>query len=164
MAKKFVRVDDRLIHGQTIIAWCPTLNVRQIIAVDDEVAANPMLKSIMEMGIPAGYTAKVVSTADAKAVLEGDSADNQLIIVRTPEALAALGDSVNGVEEIVLGNLAKRDGAVHKLGGGTGIFYLSDPDVAALDAIAEQAVPISFQQVPSSTKTTWDSFKKTIGS
>ena len=35
MGKTYVRVDDRLIHGQTIVAWCPTLNIKQIIAIDD---------------------------------------------------------------------------------------------------------------------------------
>ena len=46
MGKIVVRVDDRLIHGQTIVAWCPTLAIQEIIAIDDESAKNPMLKSI----------------------------------------------------------------------------------------------------------------------
>ena len=29
MGKIVVRVDDRLIHGQTIVAWCPTLAIRK---------------------------------------------------------------------------------------------------------------------------------------
>lgn len=38
MGKIVVRVDDRLIHGQTIVAWCPTLAIQEIIAIDDESA------------------------------------------------------------------------------------------------------------------------------
>ena len=34
MADLYVRVDDRLIHGQTIVAWCPLLGIKEIIAVD----------------------------------------------------------------------------------------------------------------------------------
>ena len=45
MGKLYVRVDDRLIHGQTIVAWCPTLRIEEIIAVDDASAQNPVLKS-----------------------------------------------------------------------------------------------------------------------
>ena len=52
MGNVYVRVDDRLIHGQTIVAWCPTLGIQEIIAIDDASASNPMLKSIMTMGVP----------------------------------------------------------------------------------------------------------------
>ena len=55
MSKTYVRVDDRLIHGQTIMSWAPTLKLEEFIAVDDTIAANPMLKSILTiltMGCP----------------------------------------------------------------------------------------------------------------
>ena len=55
MGKIVVRVDDRLIHGQTIVAWCPTLAIQEIIAIDDESAKNPMLKSIMTISVPPLY-------------------------------------------------------------------------------------------------------------
>ena len=32
MADLYVRIDDRLIHGQTIVAWCPTLQIKEIVA------------------------------------------------------------------------------------------------------------------------------------
>ena len=55
MADLYVRIDDRLIHGQTIVAWCPTLQIKEIVAVDDVSAKNPMLKTIMTMGVPSTY-------------------------------------------------------------------------------------------------------------
>ena len=63
MGKTFVRVDDRLIHGQTIVAWVPTLKIEEIIAVDDVSASKPMLKSIMTMGVPTQYETHIVTTA-----------------------------------------------------------------------------------------------------
>ena len=65
MGKVYVRVDDRLIHGQTIVAWCPTLGIQEIIAVDDASAQNPMLKSILTMGVPKNYVTNIVTTAEA---------------------------------------------------------------------------------------------------
>ena len=70
MGKTYVRVDDRLIHGQTIVAWCPTLNIKQIIAIDDVSAANPMLKSILAMSVPKIYDTHIVTTEEALALLE----------------------------------------------------------------------------------------------
>ena len=69
MGKVYVRVDDRLIHGQTIVAWCPTLGIQEIIAVDDASAQNPMLKSILTMGVPKNYVTNIVTTAEAKELL-----------------------------------------------------------------------------------------------
>ncbi len=74
MGKTYVRVDDRLIHGQTIMAWCPTLSIKEIIAIDDESAKNPMLKSIMTMGVPSAYKTHIVTTAEAKEMLKKKAA------------------------------------------------------------------------------------------
>ena len=70
MSKTYVRVDDRLIHGQTIMSWAPTLKLEELIAVDDTIAANPMLKSILTMGVPKNYVTHIVTTDEARAILE----------------------------------------------------------------------------------------------
>ena len=90
MAKTYVRVDDRLIHGQTIVAWCPTLSIKEIIAIDDESAKNPMLKSIMTMGVPPTYKTHIVTTEEAKKILSQESTVNRLVIVKFPEKLDQL--------------------------------------------------------------------------
>ena len=50
MAKTYVRVDDRLIHGQTIVAWCPTLSIKEIIAIDDDSAKKSDVEVDYENG------------------------------------------------------------------------------------------------------------------
>ena len=138
MGKLYVRVDDRLIHGQTIVAWCPTLGIQEIIAVDDVSAANPMLKSILTMGVPKNYKTGIVTTQEAKELLAEGSDKTRLLIVKFPQKL------------------------VHKVSGATGIFYLSDKDVEILDGLAESGVEVVFHQLPTSAKTTWKDFKATL--
>ena len=87
MGKLYVRVDDRLIHGQTIVAWCPTLGIQEIIAVDDVSAANPMLKSILTMGVPKNYKTGIVTTQEAKELLAAGSDKTRLLIVKFPQKL-----------------------------------------------------------------------------
>lgn len=70
MADLYVRVDDRLIHGQTIVAWCPLLGIKEIIAVDDVSAQNPMLKTIMTMGVPGTYKTNIVTREEANTLLK----------------------------------------------------------------------------------------------
>ena len=162
MAKTYVRVDDRLIHGQTIVAWCPTLSIKEIIAIDDESAKNPMLKSIMTMDVPSTYKTHILTTDEAKKLLTQESSVNRLVIVKLPGKLEEIKAEIENAEQIILGNLAKREDTVHKVSGATGIFYLSDSDVRMIDEIAAKGTIVSFQQLPSTTKTSWDAFKKTI--
>lgn len=162
MGKTYVRVDDRLIHGQTIMAWCPTLSIKEIIAIDDESAKNPMLKSIMTMGVPSVYKTHIVTTAEAKEILKKESSCNRLVIVKLPSKLPTIEEEIANAELIVLGNIAKRDDTIHKISGATGIFYLSDNDVKIIDSLVSKGIEVCFQQLPTTAKTSWDSFKKSI--
>lgn len=162
MAKTYVRVDDRLIHGQTIIAWCPTLSIKEIIAIDDESAKNPTLRSIMKMGVPSNYITHIATTEEARQLLAQESSNNRLVIVKLPEKLPDIEEGIAKAESITLGNIAKRDDTIHKVSGATGIFYLSDHDVAIIDRIASKGIDISFQQLPGTAKTSWEAFKKSI--
>ena len=48
----FIRVDNRLIHGQIIEGWLPYLKSSCIVVVNDEVANDPFRKMILEMAVP----------------------------------------------------------------------------------------------------------------
>lgn len=69
MGKDYFRIDDRLIHGQIVTAWCSFLKINEIVAIDDKLASNPMLQTIMLMGIPKNYKAHVVTSEQAKNFL-----------------------------------------------------------------------------------------------
>lgn len=162
MGKTYVRIDDRLIHGQTIVAWCPTLSIKEIIAIDDESAKNPTLKSIMKMGVPSSYVTHIVTTEEARQLLQQESGNNRLVIVKLPEKLPDIEEGVVKAEAIILGNIAKREDTIHKVSGATGIFYLSDSDVAIIDSFVSKGMSVYFQQLPSTAKTNWETFKKSL--
>ncbi len=162
MAKTYIRVDDRLIHGQTVVAWCPTLSIKEIIAIDDESAKNPVLKSIMTMGVPSTYKTHIVTTEEANTLLAQEGVHNRLVIVKVPEKLEAIQDAVKRAELVILGNIAKRDDTIYKVSGATGIFYLSEQDVSIIDQVVLAGTEVCFQQLPATAKTSWESFKKTI--
>lgn len=162
MAKVYVRVDDRLIHGQTIIAWCPTLGVKEIVAIDDNSARNATLKSIMTMGVPSQYKTNIVTIEDAKKILANPIDETRIVIVKFPEVLKEIKDEIKNCEQIVLGNIKKRDDTNHNLTKATGIFYLSDYDIEILDEFASEGCEIVFQQLPSAAPVSWSSFKNTL--
>lgn len=162
MGKLYVRVDDRLIHGQTIVAWCPTLNIKEIICVDNVSATNPMLKSILTMSAPKIYKTDIVTLDEAREKLAEGSDVNRLVIVKYPHQVFELQDSVKDAELIILGNMAKREDTKHQLTGATGIFYLSDQDVEEVSALVEKGFKVVFQQLPTANPVSWESFKKSI--
>lgn len=162
MAQIYVRVDDRLIHGQTVIAWCPTLGIKEIIGIDDVSASNPLLKSIMTMGVPKHYKTSIATTDEARELLKEDHNDNCLVIVKFPEVLKRLREVLKGDEIIILGNIAKREDTIYNMKEGTGIFYLSQEDVNVIDDLVQSGFEVSFQQLPNTTRVSWESFKKTL--
>ena len=107
MADLYVRIDDRLIHGQTIVAWCPTLQIKEIVAVDDVSAKNPMLKTIMTMGVPGTYKTHIVTTQEAREILKTPGNGNRLMIVKQPEVLTALKEEIRGAKAIMLGKTVR---------------------------------------------------------
>lgn len=44
MSVTFLRVDDRMIHGQTCTRWAKEFPCDGIIAVNDKAASNPVLQ------------------------------------------------------------------------------------------------------------------------
>jgi len=50
----FIRIDDRLIHGQVVEGWVNYLKADTIFVADDAVAANDLQCSIMEIATPRG--------------------------------------------------------------------------------------------------------------
>ena len=61
----FIRVDDRLIHGQCQTKIIPMNKINRVIGVDDNTANNPMLKRIFEMAAPSGVRVTVHTFEDA---------------------------------------------------------------------------------------------------
>lgn len=162
MGKVYVRVDDRLIHGQTIVAWCPTLQIKEIIAIDDVSAKNPMLKSIMTMSVPKMYDAKIVTTEEAKEILSVPSDNNRLVIVKLPHLLTELKEVITGCECIYLGNMAKRSDTNHQMTGATGIFFLSDQDINEINNLVNEGFKVTFHQLPNASGRSWEDFTKSI--
>ncbi|HOY67452.1 MAG TPA: PTS sugar transporter subunit IIB [Candidatus Ozemobacteraceae bacterium] len=64
---QFLRIDDRLIHGQVIVGWLPTLGSTHILVVNDRIAADGMRQEMMGLSVPQTVTLQFCSTGDAAA-------------------------------------------------------------------------------------------------
>lgn len=52
MSIKWIRIDDRLIHGQVATSWLRHVNAQQVICISDAAANNPVQATVMKMAAP----------------------------------------------------------------------------------------------------------------
>lgn len=50
----WVRIDNRLVHGQIIEAWLPFTHARTIVVANDDLAADVLRQQIVSIAIPLG--------------------------------------------------------------------------------------------------------------
>lgn len=60
----WVRVDNRLVHGQVVETWLPYTGATAIIVANDDVSEDELTQQIMSLAIPQSTTGSFVSIAD----------------------------------------------------------------------------------------------------
>ncbi len=85
----YVRIDDRLIHGQVVTAWLKELKSKGILVVDDMAAKNPILSKTLSLACPKGVSLSIASTSDACSHL-AEWGPDALIICKLPVTARSL--------------------------------------------------------------------------
>lgn len=141
------RVDDRLIHGQVVIAWGHQFHPRRIWVVDTAAAADPWERDLLRSAAP-GVEVRVVGVAEAAAAW-GDEAAAEgaaMLLVRDLATALALVESGAAVASFNLGGL-------HYAPGKTRVndyVFLNDGDREAARALLARGVGLLVQDVPAS--------------
>lgn len=106
------RIDDRLIHGQVMTAWVKFTGGNRIIIVDDLVAKDDFMKSMLKMSIPPGLKLDTYSVEDAAEVLKGDafSREKVIILVKKPDVIYELLKMGVKFKEINVGGMGANPG------------------------------------------------------
>ena len=86
-----VRIDDRLIHGQVMTSWLSYTGANKIMIIDDGVAADPFMKSVLKTCVPANVRLAAFTIEKAAVRLKkGFSGDKCIVLVKYPETLYQL--------------------------------------------------------------------------
>ena len=142
MVVSFVRIDDRMIHGQTVTRWAKEKPCDGLIAVNDAAASNKVL-------------------IQAYKVTESET--RYFLITKNPidmkEILVDQGFVPGDVKEIIVGPANDRPGAV-KLGNNQSI---TQEEAEAIEAIQAAGYKVKFQLLPDVSIGYWDDFKSKFG-
>ena len=78
------RVDDRLIHGQVMTAWMKLLPAKEIIVIDNKVAKDEFMITVLEMAAPTRVIVKVFTEEKAAEVLQAGLSKPTILLAKTP--------------------------------------------------------------------------------
>lgn len=101
-----VRIDDRLIHGQVMTSWLNYTGANKIMIVDDAVAGDKFMKSVLKTCVPANVKLATFTVEKAVARLKkGFAGDKCIILVKYPETLYRLMKEGVIFDEINIGGM-----------------------------------------------------------
>lgn len=139
------RVDDRLIHGQVLVAWAQHLHPERIWVVDDAAAGNAWEKDLMSSAAP-GVEVRIVTVAAMAAAWAQEEAapGGAFLLVRDLETALALVEAGAAITRLNLGGLHYGPGKSKV----NEYIYLDDADRARARALLARGLALDVQDVP----------------
>lgn len=142
----FVRIDDRLVHGQVMEGWVNFLRATAIYVADDSVSENQLQRSIMEISAPQGLA---LSVGGVDAIIDeiraaAGSPGRAILLFSNP---ADVLRAVNAGMPITAVNL----GGMHYVPGKRklmDVLAVDENDLRALRDLMHRGIKIEIQTVP----------------
>lgn len=162
MSVSFIRVDDRMIHGQTCTRWSLEYPCDGIIAVNDNAANNSVLKSAYKSASSKKTFIWTMEEWQKKCQKVLDSDTRYFLITKDPLDMKKILADQNfqcGIHKVIIGPCNDRPDSV-KLGNNQSI---TQAEADALQAIANAGYEVEFRLIPDESIGSWDKFKGQFG-
>lgn len=162
MSISFIRVDDRMIHGQTCTRWALEYPCDGLIAVNDKAANTPVLKAAYKSA--SGKKTFVWTHEEwkekCKKVIESKS--RYFLITKDPISMAQIlvdDEFEPGIKEVIIGPCNDRPGSI-KLGNNQSI---TQEEAEALEKIMNAGYNIEFALLKEEAIGNWKKFRGQFG-
>lgn len=162
MAVSFIRVDDRMIHGQTCTRWSLEYPCDGLIAVNDAAAKNPVLKAAYKSASGKKTFVWTLEEFQAKCGKVLASQDNYFLITKNPiDMKKILVDQAfkPGLNKVIIGPCNDRPGAT-KLGNNQSI---TQEEAQALEDITNAGYNVEFALLKEEAIGPWSKFRGQFG-
>jgi mannose/fructose/N-acetylgalactosamine-specific phosphotransferase system component IIB len=137
----FLRIDDRLIHGQVIVGWLPEIKPENLVVVNDNVAEDAMRQDLMSLSVPPDVELEFYSTSD---ITDEDVNESSFILVSSPkDAWECLQKGIKP-EKFNVGGMHSKDGKEEIFEA----LHVDDEDRKYFDLIIKSGVEPIFQPTP----------------
>jgi PTS system mannose-specific IIB component/fructoselysine and glucoselysine-specific PTS system IIB component len=140
------RVDDRLIHGQVVLAWGEALHPRRIWVADDSCAANEWERELLVSSAP-DLDVRVVTVEEAARghAEEAEAVGGAFLLLRDLATAARLVEAGALLRSLNIGGLHYAPGK-DKINE---YVYMDDSDRNAARMLLAHDVALEVQDVPS---------------
>ena len=102
------RVDERLVHGQVIASWAKILSIRSILVIDDQLAKDSFMGTVLAMAAPSGVKVELISVEQAAARIEKEGEAeglNTMLLFKSSQYALALVEKGVQIKELNIGNM-----------------------------------------------------------
>ena len=162
MSVSFVRVDDRMIHGQTCTRWALEYPCDGLVAVNDLAASNPVLKAAYKSASGKKTFVWTMEEWKAKCQKVIASKDRYFLITKNPidmkKILVDQGFDP-GIKTVIIGPCNDRPGAT-KLGNNQSI---TQEEAQALEDIMKAGYSVEFALLKEEAIGNWTKFRGQFG-
>lgn len=142
-----VRVDSRLVHGQILEAWVPFIKAKCIIVVNDKVAADPFLETVIKMAVPSDIEVIISSLNDFVRNYSFAHGSGKKTIV----LFGSIADACHAFEHgfrfdrLNIGNVYNNE---YKVCCSSSVFLCDQEIIRLEDLLKETGVFVELQRVP----------------
>jgi len=161
MAISFVRIDDRIIHGQIVTRWAMEKPCDGILAVNDKAANNPILKSALKSASSKKtliYTYEEFLTKIDQAM---SSDKNYFLITKDPLMMAKLLTETNLKIETDVVNVGPQSARPDTVNVNQNA-DITKEEIVAYEKLVDAGFTIDFQLVPDGKSVLWNNVRSTL--
>ena len=146
MPVEMLRIDDRLIHGQVVVGWCPVVKPDHLILCNDEVAQDEWSRQLYQDASP-DYRTSVCGLEDTIALLKSKEAQDEktFLVVEAPKDVLRLLDLGLNIDKVVIGGMHHQPGK-RKI---ESFIYVDDEDCNDFQELVHRNVTLEGKDVPS---------------
>ena len=162
MSITFVRVDDRMIHGQTCTRWALEYPCDGLIAVNDLAAANPVLKAAYKSASGKKTFVWTMEEWKEKCQKVIESKDRYFLITKNPVDMKKILVDQGfepGIQTVIIGPCNDRPGAI-KLGNNHSSIK---EEAQALEDIMNAGYRVEFALLKEEAIGNWSKFRGQFG-
>ncbi|GFZ32716.1 hypothetical protein CSC2_32420 [Clostridium zeae] len=144
------RIDDRLIHGQVATIWSKETRCERIIVCNDEVAADPIRKTLLTQVAPPGVKASVVDVDKAIRVYQNPKYEGVrvLFLFTNPTDVLRMVEGGVDIKSVNIGGMAFREGKKQV----TSAVSVDQKDIDAFKALNAKGIELEIRKVVTDSK------------
>ena len=161
MSVTLIRIDDRVLHGQTVTRWVGTRPCKGILIVDNEIANDPFQTKIFKNAAPTGIKVGVFDEEEgAKRITKANSvANGYFVIVKSPRTLVNLLEAgVDLGKKVNVGPMSARANTT-VVGRNCA---LTEDEAEPFEELTQKGIEVEFQLIPDASPTLWNSIKEKL--